>query len=101
VRIHIVQLLVVQALACIPLDAQDTHAAAAAAKAAFVFGGAGYLHRWSMNDQHEFTPKGQEDLEKWSDMITINIYQRAHKRGVCRDFRPPRADMALKIPQPN
>jgi hypothetical protein len=78
VRIHFVQLLVLQALACIPLDAQETHAAAAAAKAAFVFGGAGYLHRWSMNDQHEFTPKGQEDLEKWSDMITMNVYPNTH-----------------------
>jgi hypothetical protein len=78
VRIHIVQFLVLQALACIPLDAQETHAAAAAAKAAFVFGGAGYLHRWSMNDQHEFTPEGQEDLEKWSDMITVNVYPNTH-----------------------
>jgi hypothetical protein len=78
VRIHIVQLLVLQALACIPLDAQETHAAAAAAKAPFVFGGVGYLHRWSMNDQHEFTPKGQEDLEKWSDMITMNVYPNTH-----------------------
>ena len=77
-RIHIVQFLVLQALAGIPLDAQETHAAAAAAKAAFVFGGAGYLHRWSMNDQHEFTPEGQEDLEKWSDMITVNVYPNTH-----------------------
>jgi hypothetical protein len=27
-----------------------------------------------MNNQHEFTPEGQEDLEKWSDMITVNVY---------------------------
>lgn len=27
-----------------------------------------------MNTQHEFTPKGQEDLEKWADMITVNVY---------------------------
>jgi hypothetical protein len=31
-----------------------------------------------MNNQHEFTPEGQEDLEKWSDMITINVYPDAH-----------------------
>jgi hypothetical protein len=31
-----------------------------------------------MNHQHEFTPEGQEDLEKWSDMITINVYPDAH-----------------------
>ncbi|MFL6590037.1 MAG: hypothetical protein ACJ8M4_07685 [Chthoniobacterales bacterium] len=37
-----------------------------------------YFHRWSQNDQHEFTPEGQDDLEKWTDMVTINIYQDAH-----------------------
>ena len=73
-RIHILQLLVLQVVACIPLDAQGT----TAAKPAFVFGGVGYLHRWSMNDQHEFTPEDQEDLEKWSDMITVNVYPNAH-----------------------
>jgi hypothetical protein len=31
-----------------------------------------------MNNQHEFTPEGQEDLEKWSDMITVNVYPDAH-----------------------
>ncbi len=36
------------------------------------------MHRWSMNDQLEFTPDGQEDLDKWSDMITINVYPNAH-----------------------
>jgi hypothetical protein len=33
-----------------------------------------YVHRWSQNDQHEFTPPGQEDLSKWMDMLTINLY---------------------------
>jgi hypothetical protein len=47
-------------------------------KPAFVFSGVGYFHRWSQNDQHEFTPNGQENLEKWSDMITINVYPSAH-----------------------
>ena len=46
-------------------------------KPAFVFGDVGYFHRWSQNDQHEFTPTGQDDLEKWSDMITINAYPSA------------------------
>ena len=36
-----------------------------------------YVHRWSQNDQHEFTPAGQEDLAKWTDMVTINLYQQA------------------------
>ena len=77
-RIQILQLLVLQAVAGISLDAQETYAASAAAKPAFIFGGVGYLHRWSMNDQHEFTPEGQEDLEKWSNTITVNVYPNAH-----------------------
>ena len=64
VRIHILQLLALPALACIPLNAQETYAAAtAAAKPAFIFGGVGYLYRWSQNDQYEFTPEPQEDLD--------------------------------------
>ena len=77
-RIQILQLFALVALVCIPLDAQKTYAAATAAKPAFVFAGAGYLHRWSQNDQHEFTPEAQEDLEKWSDMITMNVYPNTH-----------------------
>jgi hypothetical protein len=77
VRIHIPQLLALKAVACISIDAEEAPAATAA-KSAFVFGGVGYLHRWSMNDQHEFTPEGQEDLDKWSDMITVNVYPSAH-----------------------
>lgn len=38
------------------------------------FNQAEYVHRWSQNDQHEFTPAGQEDLAKWTDMVTINFY---------------------------
>jgi hypothetical protein len=89
VRVHILQLLALLALACIPIGTQETHAAATieiagdtpaatAAKPGFVVGGVGYLHRWSQNDQHEFTPEGQEDLDKWSDMITINFYPNTH-----------------------
>jgi len=61
-----------------PLHVQETHAAATAAKTVFFFGGVGYFHRWSQNDQHEFTPEGQEDLDKWTNMITINAYPSAH-----------------------
>ena len=45
-----------------------------AAEPAFVFRGVGYFHRWSEKEQHEFTPEKQEDLEKWSDMMTVNGY---------------------------
>ncbi len=39
--------------------------------AALEFNGAFYLHRWSKGNQHEFTPAGQEDLQRWQDMITF------------------------------
>ena len=71
VRIH-GWLLTLLALGCIPLDAQQIQSTAA--KPAFVFDGVWYLPRWSMKNQHEFTPEAQEDLEKWSDMITMNVY---------------------------
>ena len=78
VKIHALRTPVALAIACGLLDAEQTRAAAESGKSAFVFDGVGYLRRWSMNHQHEFTPEGQEDLEKWSDMITINVYPDAH-----------------------
>jgi hypothetical protein len=41
------------------------------------FAGNDYLHRWSRGGQHEFTPKGQEDLTKWTTMVTVNVYESA------------------------
>jgi len=78
VKIHAIRIAILLAIACGLLEAQQSPAAAGPAKSAFVFDGVGYLHRWSLNHQHEFTPEGQEDLEKWSDMITINVYPDAH-----------------------
>src|SRR2546423_4814783 len=45
---------------------------------AFDFRAVSYFHRWSNKDQHEFTPDKQEDLDHWSDMITINGYPEVH-----------------------
>jgi len=42
--------------------------------AAFDFQNVDYFHRWSGDNQHEFTPAKQEDLDHWTDMITINTY---------------------------
>jgi hypothetical protein len=63
------------ALGC---GALDLLAEPARAKPAFVFMETGYFHRWSQNNQHEFTPDKQEDLEKWADMITVNGYPDVH-----------------------
>jgi hypothetical protein len=43
------------------------------------FNQAEYIHRWSQNDQHEFTPPGQDDLSKWADMLTINFYPQVNE----------------------
>jgi hypothetical protein len=52
--------------------------AAVTTPAAFKFRDVSYWHRWSENHQHEFTPEHQEDLEKWTEMVTINIYPDVH-----------------------
>jgi hypothetical protein len=56
------------------------NAGAAAQKqnaAAFSFGDVQYFHRFTNRDQHEYTPLGQEDLNRWADMVTINFYPNA------------------------
>ena len=45
--------------------------------AAFSFSDVKYFHRYTKDDQHEYTPDGQEDLNAWTDMVTINFYRKA------------------------
>jgi hypothetical protein len=52
-------------------------AARKAQVAAFAFADIKYFHRFSKGDQHEYTPDGQEDLNAWTDMVTILIYPKA------------------------
>lgn len=42
--------------------------------AALSFNGEDFLHRWSQKGQHEFTPKGDEDLKSFKSMMTINVF---------------------------
>ena len=42
------------------------------------FAGTEYVLRWSGGHQHEFTPPGQENLETWTDMLTVIHYPDAH-----------------------
>lgn len=62
------------ALCAAALCLGESRAASTSGKPAFVFRDVGYFHRWSQNEQHEFTPEQQEDLKKWSDMVTVNGY---------------------------
>jgi hypothetical protein len=73
-RIHSLRIFVPLAVAFSTVHAEESLAAGSQPRRAFVFRDVGYFHRWSKNDQHEFTPEKQEDLDKWSDMITVNAY---------------------------
>lgn len=43
--------------------------------AAFTFAEVKYFHRFTNKEQHEYTPDGQENLNRWADMVTINYYR--------------------------
>ena len=46
-------------------------------KATLTFANVDYVHRWSKDTQHGFTPKAQTNLETWVEMITLNYYPNA------------------------
>lgn len=46
-------------------------------KPAFQFADIEYFHRGTEADLHEYTPKGQEDLKRWQDMVSVNVYPMA------------------------
>jgi hypothetical protein len=46
----------------------------AAAPLALRFRDTEYVHRWSRQGQHEFTPPGDTDLARWNDMLTLNLH---------------------------
>ena len=50
-------------------------ASSASSAESITFRGVDYEHRWSKAGQNEFTPRGQEDLSSWRDMITLNLYE--------------------------
>src|SRR5580765_1087123 len=77
-RSHLLGLILILALAGGAVAAEEIGSTGVQTKPAFVFQDVPYCHRWSQNEQHEFTPAKQEDLEKWSDMITLNGYPDAH-----------------------
>lgn len=73
-RIPLPKVFLLLAFASGAIGAGGTRAATSSPKPAFVFRDVEYFHRWSKDEQHEFTPEKQEDLEKWSDMVTVNGY---------------------------
>jgi hypothetical protein len=45
-----------------------------------------YIFRSSEGGLYRFTPEGQEDLSKWSDMLSINIYPGSQGEHALRDI---------------
>ena len=43
------------------------------------FRGTGFVHRWSKDDQHEFTPEPDTDLKSWRDMITLDVHAKVRQ----------------------
>ena len=41
------------------------------------FGAVDYVHRWSKDGQNEFTPRSDDDLATWHDMITLSVHESA------------------------
>ena len=60
-------------IAALPMPAATT-TQSRADTLALSFDGTTFIHRWSKNAQHEFTPQGEEDLAKWTAMLTINVH---------------------------
>ena len=54
---------------------QDTEKTAKSA--AFSLADVKYFHRFTKDDQREYTPEGQEDLKAWTDMTTLHYYRKA------------------------
>jgi hypothetical protein len=65
------------ALTTMGAAAQTARPAAATGPLALSFNGTSFLHRWSQKGQNEFTPAGEENLDTWKSMVTINVYEQA------------------------
>jgi hypothetical protein len=54
-------------------EAQGPGATPQARATTLAFGGNTYVHRWSKNGQNEYTPPSDPDLDRWRDMVTLNV----------------------------
>jgi len=61
------------------------HAQAQAPATAITFDGKAFVHRWSKQGQHEFTPTGEDDLARWREMVTIDVHNRVSTGGELAD----------------
>jgi hypothetical protein len=40
------------------------------------FGGQDFVHRWSKDGRHDYTPPDESDLKKWRHMVTIIVHEK-------------------------
>ena len=50
------------------------------------FNGAAYLFRWTNGRLFEFTPEGQEDLDKWTEMVSVLVLRDVNSPEKLADF---------------
>ncbi|MCA4904757.1 MAG: hypothetical protein INH10_19160 [Rhodocyclaceae bacterium] len=55
-------------------SAPFTAAGADAQRLVVSLGDRSFVHRWSKDNQNEFTPEGQTDLKKWEEMVTLSVH---------------------------
>jgi len=67
--------------------------------AAFSLTGVEYFHRFTQDDQHEYTPNGQGDLKAWTDMVTIHFYRNALTANVPKRARVQESGVADATPK--
>lgn len=77
---HARRRLLLQGLAGLPLAGTALAAASAPQSPAphapsLRFRDRDYHHRWSRAGQHEFTPADDADLQRWRDMLTLNVHR--------------------------
>lgn len=56
------------------LERRKAASAARRGGAGFTWGGTRWVHRWSRDGQHEFTPLDQPDLDRWTRMVTVDVH---------------------------
>lgn len=61
--------------ASLPVPALAQAVPGAGAVVPLEFDGRVFLPRWGRNGQHEFTPERETDLQRWTNMLTVNAHR--------------------------
>ena len=72
-RSHAVHVFAIIAVGIAAAAAQGRGASLQTRATTLTLGGKTYVHRWSKDGQNEYTPPSEPDLDRWRDMVTINV----------------------------